>query len=728
MHFSRFSVLLIFSVLLACRINLSGQSKTEFEREKQLASSVTIYRDDYGVPHVYGATDEAAAFGFAYSEAEDNIRQIEDNFIRATGRLSEVDGKKALVSDWLNSAMQIPELSKKDYETANPKIKSICQGFADGLNFYLRNNPEVKPKLIKHFEPWYPLALIKYLYYQRGFLFARSEIEIKDVRDAFQYFTGLDPDKDFSIVYNNKERILEGSNSWAVSAVKSTPGYPLLLINPHLPFFGPSQVYEGHIMSKDGWNFSGYTRFGFPFPYVGFNENLGWASTDNYADMRDTYIEIINDSLNSPTYLYDDKYKKADEWYKSIKVKTNEGMKTIKFRFLKTGHGPVLGLRTGKFLSVKIAKYGEPGWLDEWYNMTKAQNLQQFKKAVSKLDMLFGNYLYADKTGNIFYVYNACVPIRDASFDWSKPVDGTTSATEWKGYHTMSELPQVLNPKSGWLQNCNGTPFLSTEYDNPKATDFPPYMVTEGDNERSKSSRRILSGTNKFTFEQWEKSTYDTHIQKADEDIPELVDEWKKLKVENLKRADEIGDAVKLLENWNRRSTIESTEMTLYFYWDAKYFQLKTNKTKDEFKSITALENAVKELKNTRGSWKVKWGNINRLQRVNTNGRGFSDDKYSIPAAGVLTYFGSIFTIWSNQFKGLKKRYGYGGNSYVCIVEFSPKIKSKSLFTFGESADPSSPHYFDQAQIYTQGKYKNAWLYLNDVKKNAEVSYHPGEK
>jgi penicillin amidase len=464
---------LIVSVLIlfACGGTSPRQSSEDIEYLESVARSVTIYRDDFGVAHVHGPTDTAAAFGFAYAQAEDNFWQLEDNFIRAVGRAAEVHGEEALMDDWINRALEIPKLSVAEYQQSDLELRRLLDGFSDGLNYYVATHSDVERRLLDTFEPWYTLAFIRYLYYQRGFLFA-ARLPREAYLEAFQNSTGLEPPATARLGEASPPSSERGSNSWAVTPRKSAGGHALLLINPHLPFFGPSQVYEGHVMSDEGWNFSGYTRFGFPLPYVGFNENLGWASTDNAADLQDVYVETFDDPDNDLAYRYGDELQTAEQWTDILRYKTDSGMKEHTASFRKTHHGPILAIQDGKPMSVRMAKFEEPGWLQQWYGMTRAGNLEEFKAAVAPLDMLFGNYLYADNRGNIFYVYNAAVPRRNPSFDWTKPVGGSDPATDWQGYHGMDEIPQLLNPETGFLQNCNGTPFLSTSSGNPKPEDF----------------------------------------------------------------------------------------------------------------------------------------------------------------------------------------------------------------------------------------------------------------
>ena len=216
----------------------------------RLAKTVTIYRDTYGVPHVFGRTDASTVFGFAYAQAEDNFWRVEEDFISSLGRASELYGEEALNEDRLNHALEIPRLARAEYARLDPHMRALCDAFAAGFNYYLARHPEVHPRLLTKIEPWYTLAFIRYNYYQNGFARDRS------LRQA-----GLQ-----TAEYESEIKDHVGSNGWVINPSKSATGHAMLFINPHLPFFGSGQVYEGHVHSDQGWNFTGYTRFGFPFP------------------------------------------------------------------------------------------------------------------------------------------------------------------------------------------------------------------------------------------------------------------------------------------------------------------------------------------------------------------------------------------------------------------------------------------------------------------------------
>jgi penicillin amidase len=666
-----------------------------------IAKSVTIYRDNYGVPHVFGPTDASCIFGYIYAQAEDNFWQIEDSYIRALGRASEVYGEKTLDDDRLVRALQIPKLAQEEYDRASPETKKLVDASAEGLNYFLARNLQVKPRLITHFEPWYMYAFNRYALYYK-FIFGKS---------------GLKPAEISAVIES------QGSNMWAITPAKSSDGHAMLFINPHQPFFGVGQWYEGHVHSEEGWNMSGASFFGSGFPTIGHNDVLGWSHTVNEPDIVDVYQETFDNAGDPLAYWYDGKYRHATEWKETIKVKTASGFTDRTFTFRKTHHGPILAKRDGKFLAVKMAKFEEGGQVDEWYAMSKAHNFDEFKKAMSAVAVPMFNAIYADRDGNIFYVYNGAVPKRSLKFDWSKPVDGSTSETEWQGYHTFNELPQVTNPKSGFVQNCNSTPFATTVFGNPDPSEYPKYMVGEPDNARARISRRILWNKDKFTFDEWAKAGFDTYVIQAETEIPKLVEAF------DQEHPAKLLDPVTELRNWDHLSKVTSVPMTLFLlYHEKQYGTAVFPPAKPKQTPLESLQAVVSDLEKTFGTWRVPYGDINRLERRQSGGEEpFSDAVSSLPVAGAPGDVGIVFNFYSRPEKDQKRRYGVAGHSFISVVDFGPQVEARSILVFGENSDPNSKHYFDQSQLYAKQEFKPAYFSLADIKAHAERTYHPGE-
>lgn len=703
---------------------------------KRLAAQVTIYRDTYGVPHVFGRTDAATVFGFAYAQAEDNFWRLEENFILALGRGAEVHGENALNGDRLNHALAIPRLARAEYARLDPKMRALCDAFAAGLNYYLARHPDKRARLLNHIEPWYTLAFIRYNYYQNGFSRDRSlngplQTTISS-DDAASVKNGSSSQMsvDFSSDPNLSSNV--GSNGWVIGPSRSKSGHVLLLVNPHLPFFGSGQVYEGHVHSEEGWNLTGYTRFGFPLPYVGHNDDLGWVSTDNSADLEDVYAETFDDPARPLAYRYGAGHRLATERVEEIRIKTEKGIETRRFKMVKTHHGPILSFKNGKHLAIRMSKFESDGWLRQWYDMTRAKNLVQFKSALRPLNMLFGNVMYGDRDGNTFYVYNGAVPIRDPRFDWTKPVDGSDPSTEWRGYHTIDELPQLTNPRTGWMQNCNTTPFLLTSEGNPEKAKFPRYMVQEGDNPRGRIARQILAATPAFTFEEWTRAAFDTHVLTADELLPQFLPELKaaadsRFTSTNSVRAERLQAAYDVLAAWDHRSTNDSVATTIFTFW---HYLLNNNQSQaivNADRKVALLNETLDLLEKEYGNWRTKWGEINRLQRIDeSRDEQFSDARPSFPIAGISGADGAVFTFYGERAPGQRLGYGRAGATYVSVVEFAPRVRALSVHVFGGSGDPKSRHYTDQAELYSRGQFKPAWFTLEEIRSHLEAAYHPG--
>ncbi len=680
-------------------------------RWEQVARSVTIYRDAWGVPHIFGPTDSSVVFGHLYAQAEDNFWQLEENFILATGRGAEVHGEKFLPADILVRALEIRRLSIEEYERSPPALRELCEAFAGGLNYFLARNPGVRPRLLKRFEPWHAFAFCRYgLYVQ--FVLRKAGVRGQDAQEALEE---LPPENS------------QGSNMWALAPSRSTTGQAMLFINPHQPFFGAGQFYEAHLHSEEGLNISGATFFGSPMPTLGHNEKLGWSHTVNYPDIADLYLETFDRPGKPLEYRWGETYRKATEWSEELKIRTPAGLERRRILFRKTHHGPVVGTRNGKPLTLRLARFEEGGQIGQWYAMARAASLAEFRKAVSRLAIPMFNVMYADGKGNIFYLYNAAVPRRAEEFNWSKPVDGSDPRTEWKGYHSIEELPQLLNPPGGFLQNCNQTPFLTTNTTNPRPEDYPAYMVTEKDNPRGRISRQLLSGESKFSLDSLSEAAFDTTVLLAEEMIPGIVRAWERIRRTDKRLAKRLEAPVALLKKWDRVARVDSSAMTLFAIW-AELGQFKLDPRKDPRGALRNLLKASTGLRWYFGTWQVPWGEINRLQRVPPgSNRKFSDAEPSLPIAGGPGWLGMVFNFYARREEGQKKRYGVAGHSYVSTISFGSLPQARSILVFGQSADPASSHHLDQAKLYAKKKLKPALFGREEIEKNSRRVYHPGQ-
>jgi len=704
---------------------------------KNLARSVTIYRDTFGVPHVYGRTDESVVFGLMYAQAEDNFWQLEEDHISKLGRAAEVYGQSRLTGDLMARLFETSRRARDEYKNLSPPMRRLCDAYAAGINYFLERHPEVRPRLINRFEPWFVLITGAPSPLSLG-------ITLPEVRTLFNELPAASPNQ------SSGEAADEGSNMWAISPQKSASGHALLFINPHIGFFGGGQRYEAHLHSKQGLNISGFAMLGSPYIWSGHNEMLGWSHTNTGADTTDIFIETFDNPQNPLAYRYGNDYRNAVEWTDEIRVKNQDVMETKRFTLRKTHHGYIVALRAGKSLAVSAASVEVSGKLfaQKWA-MARARSLNEFKSAMAQRSLTGSNTIYADRQGNIFYIHGNAVPRRSTKFDWSKPVDGSNPETVWRGLHELSELPQVLNPSSGFIQNCNSTPFLTSTSDNPERSKFPVYMAPDEDTARAQMSRRILSSKEKFTFEEWAQASLNTHVILAETLVPEIVSIWETLRQSDAAKANKLAEPIAVLKSWDYNSRIDSVPTTLFMQYFEQLRRInieriaqQTDNTMlapttlaerlskiDAAAKITAFEKALNDLQNDYGKWQVAWGEINRLQRIHTSGtlEKFDDAKPSVPVPGASGQAGTLFTFNTRRDAGQKRRYGISGNSYLAVVEFSPRVRARSLLVFGQSADPKSSHFFDQAELYTTKQYKPAWFELNEIKRNLERSYRLGD-
>lgn len=726
-------------------------------RATEMAKTVTIYRDAYGVPHVYGPTDAACMFGFTYAQCEDYFWQVEDGYLRALGRASEWYGEAELANDLINQALDIAGHAKAEYANASPQSREFYQAVTDALNYFLATNKQVTPRVVKRFEPWHPLALGRFLLYQ-SFIYRKSGLDAKEVltaakeiKDGNAIDISLNPATLQHLMLaeqmaERNELISQhvGSNMWAVRPDKSESKKALLFINPHQPFFGPGQWYEGHVVSDQGWNLSGACLFGSPFPTIGYNGHLAWSHTVNQPNIANAYTMKFDDPDNPLKYRYGDEHRDATEVTVSVAVKTDAGVQPRQFQLIRTHHGPIVAKRNDQLIAVKFAKLDSGGALEQWYAMGKARSVSEFKQAMQPCNIPMFNAVAADTQGNIFYVYGGAIPRRSLKFDWNKPVDGSNPETEWQGYHAFEELPQVENPECGFVQNCNQSPWTTTPLgeelkdgladENPKSAEFPKYMVTERerDNGRARISRRILCSNGEFSYEQWSKYAFDTSILEAETRVPEVVDEWEKLLKKEPERAEKLSEAIELLKGWDCVSTVDSVPMTLVALTFERVLQMVSKGDLFNSPRIRALEATMADLESKFGTWKVGWGQINRLQRIHGSqidmvGAGeFDDSKPSLPVAGAPGPLGVVFNFYALPQEGRKFRYGVAGHSFVGVVELAETVQAQTVLQFGQSGDPESPHWFDQAPIYASGKFKPSWYSKDEVAANSKPAYHPG--
>lgn len=728
---------LCFIIFFLLPIFLSAQnfSAEEIASWKKQAENVTIIRDNYGIPHIYGKTDADAVFGLLYAQCEDDFPRVEMNYIDKLGRLSEVYGKNKLYDDLLTKLVIDSAAALEDYKNAPIWLRKLCDAFASGINFYLFSHPNTKPLLLKKFEPWFPML------WTDGSIGAISTAGF-GAKDLEQFYEKNNTDISTKVTTSYAEKDITGSNGFAFGPKITASGNAVLYINPHVTFYFRPEV---HVISNEGLNAYGAVTWGQFFVYQGFNEHCGWMHTSSYTDVSDAYIEDISTKNNKFYYKYDGKEIAVKEKDITLYYRKGDTHEKKSFKTFFTGHGPILGIRNEKWIAVKSDNRNIKGLIQSWQR-TKAKSFGEYKKIMGLLANASNNTVYADAEGNIAYWHGNFIPKRDPKFDWNKPLDGTTSATEWKGLHTVEESVHIYNPENGWIENCNSTPFTVSGPYSPKKADYPSYMAPDGQNFRGLNAIRILPEETHYTIDKVIAKGYDTYLTAFEFLIPPLIKAYQQNSNEQI--INTLKEPIQELKNWDYRAGQHSVATTLAIYWGEKILPIIyrtkveegedddiVNKTK-EFLAIaspdlllSALLNTTRELDNRFGSWKTEWGTINRFQRISGNIENyFNDDSSSIPVPFVSSTWGMLPSYSSKTFPGTVKRYGINGNSFVCAVEFGKRIIAKSLLAGGESGDKQSLHFFDQGKMYANGIFKDVLFYKEDILKHAEKTYHPGQK
>jgi acyl-homoserine-lactone acylase len=704
-----------------------GAQSQELQRWEQQARTVTIIRDDWGIAHIYGRTDADAVFGMIYAQAEDDFNRVETNYINSMGRLAEAEGESAV---WRDLRMKIfidPIAMKTQYEASPAWLKALMNAWADGLNFYLAKHPEVKPRVIKHFEPW------------MGLTFTEGSIggDIETINlNQLQAFYGSAP----ATVASNDERELEaepgGSNGVAISPANTIRHHALLLINPHTSFFFRSEL---QMTSEEGLNAYGAVTWGQFFIYQGFNEHCGWMHTSSAVDDVDEYLETVAKQGDRFYYRYGNEERPVTTSVITVPYQTEKGMAEKTFTVYRTQHGPIVRAANGKWVSVRLMQ--EPAKaLTQSYTRTKATDYKSFRQTMELHTNSSNNTIFADADGDIAYFHGNFIPKRDPKFDWTKPVDGSDPATDWHGLLSVDETPKLLNPASGWLYNSNNSPWSAAGPSSPKKSDYPVYVDSGVESARGLHAIRVLQSKKDFTLDSLSAAAYDSYLTWFEKPIPALVKAWDQTPATDPLKA-KLLDQIALLRAWDLRWSATSVPTSLAVFWgeniqrsvgaEARRAGMSatdyiSSKTTPE-QLLQSLSAASDRLAADFGTWKTTWGDINRFQRLTDDiVHPFSDAGPSIPVAFTSATWGSLASFGARSFRGTKKIYGTSGNSFVAVVEFGKTVRAKAVTAGGESGNPSSPHFNDQAKRYSTGDLRDVYFYRSQLKGHTEREYHPG--
>jgi len=724
----RFFITLTFFLLcVSCKKTTTDVNVKQWQSQ---ANNVTIIRDNFGVPHIYGKTDADAVFGLLYAQCEDDFNRVEQNYIWATGRLAEVEGEDAIYSDLRAKLFMTEAEAKANYNKSPEWLKKLCNAFADGINYYLYTHPEVKPKLITKFEPWMPM------YFSEGSI--GGDIERVSIKKIKAFYEG-DDSKAFNIESEqNVQEELEpaGSNGIAISGKLTASGNPILLINPHTSFFFRSEV---HVVSEEGLNAYGAVTWGQFFVYQGFNEKTGWMHTSTYTDVIDEFEQDLIKIDDQLMYRYGEELRQVQTDSVTLNYKDGNAVKSKTFPSYRTHHGPITHSNNGKWVATAMM-WKPVKALQQSYIRTKQSGYKGFREMMDIKTNSSNNTVYADAEGNIAYFHGNFIPKRDTSFNYRYPVDGSNPKTDWQGLHDVSEHIKLLNPENGWLQNCNSTPFTAAAEFSPKAEDFPTYMSLNRENFRGVHAIDLLSKGKDYTIDSVIALAHDPYLPAFAELIPGLIEAYDN---SNSKKHQNLKEAIDVLRDWNFTTSKTSIAMTLAHYYGTAYNRLgKRPKPMSSMEAMTyfgnaspeserlkIFETAIQELNTDFGTWQLPWGDVNRYQRLNGDiKQKFDDTKPSIPIGFASGRWGALAAYGvSYRNPDAKKIYGTRGNSFVAVVEFGDTVKAKTILAGGQSGDPNSPHFNDQAQDYADVKFKDVPYYKDDVLKVAQRTYHPGE-
>jgi acyl-homoserine-lactone acylase len=718
-------MILVAGVLTPC---CAQRIATERSRWAAEAANVKIVRDDWGIAHVYGKTDADAVFGMIYAQCEDDFNRVETNYLNAMGRLAEAEGEDKVYQDLRMKMFIDPDDLKKDYAASPAWLRKLMDAFADGANFYLAKHPEVKPRVIQRFEPWMALS------FTEGSIGGDIErVELKKL----EAFYGRSNQATTSPPTPEVEP--GGSNGIAIAPSNTTDHHALLLINPHTSFFFRSEL---QMASGEGLDAYGAVTWGQFFIYQGFNPRVGWMHTSSGVDAVDEYLETVHLQNGHYAYKYGDGERPVVEKQITVPYQTPQGMAEKKFTVYYTHRGPVVREQEGKWVTIRLMQ--EPiKALMQSYLRTKAKDYTQYLQTMELKANSSNNTVYADADGHIAYFQGNYIPRRDTRFDFTKPVDGSDPATDWKGLLTVEESPHLLDPKSGYLFNVNDSPWNGAGESSLHRKDYPAYVETGTESARGVHAMQLLKGRRDFTLDGLVTAAYDSYLPWFSKPMPALVQAWDQLPADSETRAALAGQ-IAVLRKWDLRWGVDSVATSLAIFWGQEIERAgQTASDEEQFSApvvpadvaLKALATASDKLTANFGAWRTPWGQINRYQRLTGDiAQPFDDAAPSTPVGFTASSWGSLAAFSARPYTaketgratGTKKWYGTRGNSFVAVVEFGNKVRARAVTAGGESGDPSSPHFNDQVERYRTGNLREVYFYPDQLKGHTEREYHPG--
>jgi acyl-homoserine-lactone acylase len=749
------------AILLAAAIGSSTAyaQSADAARYKAEASRVTITRDDWGIAHIHGHSDADAVFGMIYAQCEDDFNRVESNYLTSLGRTAEAEGEKAIWADLRQRLFIDPEVLKQDYTDSPEWLRKLMDAWADGINFYLATHANTHPKVLTHFEPWMALS------FTEGSIGGDIEkVNLRALQDFYSPTANTDGvptaetahDANFEslLAEANGDTEPRGSNGIAIASKDTKNGHALLLINPHTSFFFRSEL---QMSSDEGLDAYGAATWGQFFIYQGFNERAGWMHTSSNVDAVDEYLDDhhVSPQKDAPEvtiYFYGRQVPANPNGVNTpiarsfgtkqitLTYTTPSGSQKRTFNVYYDHRGPIIRKDGDKWVSIQIMNTPIKA-LEQSYLRTKAHTYAEYQQTMELMANSSNNTIFADADGDIAYWHGNFIPRRDPKFDYTKPVDGSNPATDWKGLTPLAEVPQLKNPASGWLFNVNDSPWNGAGPSSLKKADYPAYVEQGIESARGVHALRLLTNGSAWTPETLRTAAFDSYLPWFAKTIPALLKAYDALPPNDPQRT-ALNDQIELLRKWDDRWSADSIATSLAVYWGTEINRtagvgarragipsedyIAANATPDAL--LTALTAATTKLAADFGSWQTPWGNINRFQRLTGDiVQPFNDAGPSIPVPFVSSTWGSLASFGARQYPGTKKWYGTSGNSFVAIVEFGPKVHAVAVTAGGESGHPSDKHFDDEAQRYVGGNLREVYFYPDQLKGHTEKTYHPGE-
>lgn len=680
-------------------------------KAQTLAQQVEIRRTAYGVPHIKAENLSAAAFGLAYAEMEDHGARVLIPLIRGRGELAMIEGESAIDSDFLNQLGY--ERTVATYHLLDEDTRAMYDGFAAGVNFYLSRYPEKFPE----FQNWH----------FTGHDVAAVTTSVESTASARRFLQKLKGEAGGGEGISPLNE--DGSNAWAFAPERTRSGLAILVRNPHLSW--DAGYYEAHLTVEGRLNFYGDFRIGGLFAIIGgFNDRLGWSTTNNYPDRNEVYA-FKADPDKPDHYLLDGISVPLEKREVSVNFKNGDAVALESKTFLTTPFGPVIHRGDGYIYVWTVPGDGDFRRGDQFVRMMKAQNLEEWKAAMRMQAINSSNYTYADADGNIFYVWNALVPdIPHASGGDTSAIFVSKTAEMWQKAIPFDELPQLLNPKGGYLHNEND-PFHFTNLNEIlQPGDFPAHYPQPRLRQRSQLSLSLIGGTDKLSLEEVVERKHSMRMLLAEQVKPDLL---AALQAKKLSR--ELKQAATHLSAWDNSVAKDSRGGVLFEAWWEQYRQMLDDENlyaipwsfddpmatprglSDPEAATAAFALAVKELKEKYGTWDLAWGDVHRLRLGGLD----------LPASGGPGGLGCFRVLAFREDKD-GKRSIRGGDGWQLAVEFSDPPRAYSVLAYGQSSMEEHPHHSDQAELFANSKMKTVAFTEAAIAEALLKTYRPGQE